>query len=123
MAVKNYIDTQPLSNITKYKTHIDLEKDAVSFIGAPRMHPYDENKVLLVKDPFSTDTLFYEFKIADILHVDEMPRVGTDSGRNINMAKVWVRKGSLGLRYEPFEVDTPLKFFKDSEILKQTVSS
>jgi hypothetical protein len=122
MAVKNYLDTQPLFDITRYKTHIDLEKEAVAFTGAPRMHPYDEKKILIVKDPFSNDTLFYEFKIGDILQVDEMPSLGTDSGRNVNMARVWVKKGSLGMRYEPFEVDTPLKFLKDSEILRQAVS-
>ena len=123
MAVKNYLGTQPLHNIVRYKTPIDLEKEAVAFTAAPRKHPYDENKILLVKDPFTTDTMFYEFKIEDILQVDQMPSVGTDSGKNVKMARVWVKKGSLGMRYEPFEVDTPLKFLKDSEILQQTVSA
>ncbi|MBN1686377.1 MAG: hypothetical protein JW852_06955 [Spirochaetales bacterium] len=123
MAVKNYLDTQPLHDIARYNTHADLEKEAVAFTAAPRKHPYDDKKILLVKDPFSSDTVFYEFNIADILHVDSMSNVGTDSGRNIRMARVWIKKGSLGLRYEPFEVDTPLKFLKDSEILKQTFST
>ena len=123
MAVKNYLDTQPLHNIVRYNTTIDLEKEAVAFTAAPRKHPYDENKILLVKDPFTTDTMFYEFKIEDILQVDQMASVGTDSGKNVKMARVWVKRGSLGMRYEPFEVDTPLKFLKDSEILRQTVSA
>ena len=122
MAVKNYLDTQPLRGITRYDGHIELEKEAVAFTAAPRKHPYDEKKILLIKDPFSSDTVFYEFNKEDILQVDPMPNLGTDSGRNIQMARIWVKKGSLGLRYEPFEVDTPLKFLKDSEILQQTIS-
>jgi hypothetical protein len=122
MSIRNYLDTQPLHDLAKYETHIDLEKEAVAFTAAPRKHPYDNDKILLVKDPFSSDTMFYEFKMEDIVQVDEVPSVATESGRNIKMARVWIRKGSLGMRYEPFEVDTPLKFFKDSEILKQTVS-
>ncbi len=123
MAVKNYLDTQPLHDIMRYKSHVDIEKEAVAFIGAPRAHPYDEEKMLLIKEPFSADTLFYEFNVSDILQVDDMPSLGTDSGRNVNMARIWVKKGSLGMRIEPFEVDTPLKFLKDSEILQQVVSS
>ena len=122
MAVKNYFDTQPLHGITRYDSHIELDKEAVAFTAAPRKHPYDEKKILLIKDPFSSDTVFYEFNLEDILQVDPMPNLGTDSGRNIKMARIWVKKGSLGLRYEPFEVDTPLKFLRDSEILQQTIS-
>ena len=95
----------------------------MAFVGAPRKHPYDENKILLVREPFTADTLFYEFNTADILQVDKMPSVGTEGGKNIAMARVWIKKGSLGMRYEPFEVDKPLKFFKDSEVLQQAVSS
>lgn len=122
MSIRKFLDTQPLHDLTRYETHIDLEKEAVAFTAAPRKHPFDEDKILLVQDPFSSDTMFYEFKIKDILQVDTVPSVGTEGGRNIKMARIWIRKGSLGMRYEPFEVDTPLKFFKDSEILKQPVS-
>ena len=123
MAIRKYLEAQPLHDLAKYDVHIDLEKEAVAFTAAPRKHPYDEKKILLVMDPFSSETMFYEFNIDDIVQVESMPSVGTESGLNLKMARIWIKKGSLGMRYEPFEVDTPLKFFKDSEILKQTVSA
>jgi len=35
------------------------------------------------------------------------------------MVKLWINKGSLGLKYEPFEVDDPIRYMNDSELLHQ----
>ncbi len=59
----------------------------------------------------------------DVVKVDESSSIATETGRNIAMVKVWVRKGSLGLRYQPFEVDDPPRYYHDSEILQQAFSS
>ena len=122
MSIRKYLDTQPFHDIAKYESKVNLGSEAIAFIAAPRKHPYDEEKVLLIQDPFGANTTFYEFRMEDILQMDDMPSVGTDSGTNIKMARFWVKKGSLGLRYEPFEVDEPLRFFHDSDILKQTIN-
>ncbi len=122
MSIRKYLETQPLHDITRYKSHFDPENEAVAFIATPRKHPYDDEKVLLVQDPFGSNTMFYEFTLKDIIQVDDMPSVGTESGKNVKMARFWIKKGSLGLRYEPFEVDNPLRFFRDSEILRQTIN-
>jgi hypothetical protein len=122
MSIRKYLETQPLHDITRYHARVDLEKDAVPFVATPRKHPYDDEKVLLVQDPFGTNTMFYEFTLDDIIQVEDMPSVGTDTGKTVKMARFWIRKGSLGLRYEPFEVDEPLRFFHDSEILRQTIN-
>lgn len=122
MSIEKYLETLPLHDLTVYKSHVDLGEDAVAFAGTPRKHPYDEEKLLLVLDPFSANTMFYEFKIDTILQVDDMPNVVSENGATVTIVRVWIQKGSLGMRYEPFEVDNPLRFFKDSEILQQTVS-
>ena len=119
MSIRNYLETAPLYDITRYDSHADIEKECVSFVGAPRKHPYDDEKLLLVQRPFSSDTILYEFLISDIMAVDDRPSLGTDSGQSVAMARIWVKKGSLGIQYQPFEVDQPLKFYKDSEILSQ----
>lgn len=119
MSVTRYIDTQPLYNLAKYKSKIDYRNCAVSFTGSARKHPYDQEKLLLVSDPFTSHTIFYEFKITDIVHYDDLPGIATDSGENLMMIRLWINKGSLGLRYEPFEVDDPLRFMNDSELLHQ----
>lgn len=119
MSVIKYIDTQPLHVITKYKSKIDYRKCAVSFSGSARKHPYDQEKLLLVADPFTSHTIFYEFRLEDIVHYDDLPGIATDSGDNLLMIRLWINKGSLGLKYEPFEVDDPLRFMNDSELLHQ----
>ena len=119
MSAIKYIDTQPLYDITKYKSTIDYRNCAVSFTGSARKHPYDQEKLLLVTDPFTSHTIFYEFSIKDIVHYDDLPGIATDSGENLMMIRLWINKGSLGLRYEPFEVDEPLRFMNDSELLHQ----
>ncbi len=119
MSVTKYIDTQPLFNITKYKSKVDYANCAVSFTGSPRKHPYDQEKLLLVSDPFSSNTIFYEFRIKDIVHYDDLPGIATDSGENLFMVRLWINKGSLGLKYEPFEVNDPIRYMNDSELLHQ----
>ena len=122
MSVKKYLEAKPLSTIAKYDSRADLEREAIPFSGTPRKHPYDGEKMLLVSEPFSSNTMFHEFQIDDILHVDDLARRATEAGDTIGMVKIWVRKGSTGMQYQPFEVDEPLKFFRDSEILRQAVS-
>lgn len=122
MSVKKYLETAPLKNIVRYNSHLNIEKECVPFIGAPRKHPYDDEKLLLIVDAFTSNTIFYEFRLNDIMHVEEETGLATDAGENLLMARIWVKRGALGLRYEPFEVDEPLKYLKDSELLHQTIS-
>ena len=53
-----------------------------------------------------------EFKLDDILYVEDFPQVVTESGEGIPMVKLWIRKGARGMLLEPFEVDESLKFLK-----------
>ncbi len=119
MSALKYLDTLPLFEITKYKSKVDYTKKAISFTGSPRKHPYDQEKLLLVSNPFTSDTVFFEFRIEDVLHYDDLPGIATDNGENLLMVRLWINKGSLGLKYEPFEVDDPIRYMNDSELLHQ----
>lgn len=104
MSIEKYLATGKLE-IARYSPRKNLGKDHVAFSGVPRTHPYDEDKLLLIADPFSTHAVFYEFNLADIVQVEELPSVVTERGESARTARVWVKKGAFGLRYEPFRVE------------------
>ena len=122
MSIRKYLETQPLYDVVKYDRRPELISEAISFTGALRKHPYDDSKILLITDPFSSDTEFFEFQAADIVYYEERPNISTESGESLFIVQIWVRKGSLGIQYHPFEVSDELRFLKDSEILHQVMS-
>ncbi len=122
MSIQKYLESLPLHEIKKYDRKADYSKTCIPFTGTPRKHPYDTDKMLLINNPYSSETIFYEFRFSDIKGVNDLPSLLTESGESVKMVQVWVEKGSIGMRYEPFEVNEPLKFFKDSEILHQAYS-
>ena len=117
MSIRNYLSTEPLNELVKYSTFADYSKGHVAFSGAPKKHPYDKDKIILILDPFSSHTLFYEFRIEDIAHVDELPQIVSEGGEALKMVRIWVKKGSFGVRYEPFVVEDTITFLKDTAFL------
>jgi inorganic pyrophosphatase len=79
-----------------------LRLENVSFAGSPRKHPYDAGKVVLVADPYSTNTFYYEFSKADISYAEELPSVVDALGQTTTMIRVWIKKGSIAVRSTPF---------------------
>lgn len=75
-----------------------------SFSGAPRKHWYDPFKVILVCDPFSRATFYYEFRVDDIAFVQELPNLVSPDEEVIPMVRVWVKKRSIAVRCTPFIV-------------------
>ena len=123
MSIRKYLSAAPLHNITRYETaEEDYAGECIKFEGAPKKHPYDQEKILLVIQPFSRDTVFYEFRVKDIRHAENIPSIATDSGSNLLMARIWVKKGSMGVKYEPFEVGETITYYHDSELLHQVLS-
>ena len=119
MSIRKYLSAQPLYDIIKYDKTDDFVEKAVSFKGSPRKHPYDNEKLMLIANPFSSDTFFYEFLVKDIIHYDELPSMVTDAGEALPIVRIWVLKGTIGMKYTPFEVDDPIRYLNDSEILHQ----
>jgi hypothetical protein len=89
---------QPKDMATLLRTH-------VVFSGSPRKKPNDSGKIILVADPFSTNTFYYEFNTEDISYAEELPNLTSPSGETITMARIWVKKMSMGIRFFPFRVD------------------
>lgn len=105
MTVKKLLKETKKFEVEAYKKFPDLLLDHVPFTGAPKKHPYRKDKVVLIADPFSTLTSYYEFNIEDIEGVEELPSLATLEGQAVTMLRVWVRKGSIGVKKIPFVVE------------------
>jgi|GEM_PF-1169128 len=101
------LKTEPVTDIERYRS--GLPSDGVEFIGSLRKHPYDRERCLLIADPAGQAPHIYEFRIADILFAEELPSSVDEGGASLMQVKIWVRRGSLGIHYEPFEVGKPSK--------------
>jgi inorganic pyrophosphatase len=82
-----------------------LMKNHASFTGSPRKHPVREDMLVLVTDLFGSQPVYYEFKLSDISYVERLSNEVTADGEAATMARIWVKKGSVGIRCIPFVVD------------------
>jgi hypothetical protein len=82
-----------------------LLKSHVPFTGSPRRHPYDDHKVILVPDPYSSHTHYYEFKTEDITHAEELASLVDANAEAVPMVRLWVKKRSIAVQCSPFVVD------------------
>ena len=98
----NYLELLPLSSITKYSKN--KPKDGVPFEGYPRVHPSDKSKLIIVSDPLGDEPTILEFNLEDILYVEEIPSAVTEAGEGVPLVKLWIQRGSVGVKLEPFEV-------------------
>jgi hypothetical protein len=89
----------------KPKDFKTLKKTHIPFSGSPQRHPYDAEKIILIADPFSNNTIYYEFKRKNIDYLEELSNVVDITGKTITMVRIWVRKLSVGVRCAPFLVE------------------
>ena len=82
-----------------------LKQTHVAFTGSPQKHPHDPQRVVLISDPYSTSTVYYEFMKNDISYVEELPSVVNLDGETVMMVRVWVKKQSIAVRSSAFIVD------------------
>lgn len=80
------------------------EEQCVNFIGSPVKHLYEDNKFILICDPLSPQTEFIEFQKEDLVYAEEISSLISENGESIYMAKVFIKKGSIAIRYKPFIV-------------------
>jgi hypothetical protein len=93
----------PVNSIAKYaKGH---PNDGIPFTGYPRAHPSEKNKLILVYDPLGNEPAVLEFKLDDILFVEEVPSAVTEAGEGVPLVKLWIQRGAVGMILEPFEVN------------------
>jgi hypothetical protein len=108
MGLIEQFEEYSLSELVRYRSA--APQDAVAFAGTLRKHPYEKEKCILICEEAAAEPAVLEFRKADVLAVEEMPSIVDESGASRSVAKLWVRRGSLGLRYEPFEVDEPPRY-------------
>ncbi|MDY0221800.1 MAG: inorganic pyrophosphatase Ppa [Desulfobacterium sp.] len=78
----------------------------VPFSGSPRKHPFEKDKIILVVDPFTSNTFYYEFEIKDICFAEELANITNINGKSVSMTRIWIRKKSVAILCTPFVVDT-----------------
>ncbi|QQO08365.1 hypothetical protein [Breznakiella homolactica] len=108
MSISSYLNTLPLSEVIKYAG--GPPKDAIPFEGVPKQHPSDKKKLILLYDPLGETPTVIEFKLEDLLHIEDLHSAVTEAGEGIHLVKLWIRKGARGVIMEPFEVDNPIYF-------------
>ncbi|HOO70954.1 MAG TPA: hypothetical protein PK926_04255 [Spirochaetota bacterium] len=98
-----------LSSSEKYA--IDIFRDAnfslrhKPFEGTPKKHPTDDNILVLISDPFSRRSKFYEFSVESIGTIEEIGTRTSDHGESAYFIRVWIKKGLTALKTEPFIVE------------------
>jgi len=112
-----YLEALPLKGIAKYSG--GQPKNAISFAGYPRQHPSEKNKLILVYEPLGSNPTVMEFKLDDVLSVEEVPSAVTEAGEGIPLIRLWIRKGAHGVILEPFEVDSPMRFAAKSMEIRE----
>jgi len=108
MPIRKLLQTAQKFEIEVYRRARDRKKMAqthVAFSGSPQKHPFDADKVILIADPFSGNTFYYEFNTEAIGYVEELPSIVTLDDQTLPMVRIWVHKGSIGIRCTPFRVD------------------
>ena len=103
-----YLESLPINKITKYSG--GHEKSAVPFVGYPKQHPTEKNKIILIYEPLGNNPAVLEFKLDDITRIEEVSQAVTEQGEGIPQIKLWVRRGAHGMFMEPFEVSEPAQF-------------
>ena len=108
MKIPNYLQETQKFEIQAYERPKEfrlLKEQHVAYAGTPRKHPHDPNKVILIVDPFSTNTFYYEFQTDDIAFAEELPSIVNLEGKTLTMIRLWIRKRSIGIRCTPFIVE------------------
>lgn len=108
MIITKFLQEAKRLEIQPYKKRSgieDLKRRSIPFIGSPLKHPVDKHKVLLIVDPYNQTTFYYEFRTEDIMFVEDFPTIANVDGENITMARLWIRKGGMGIRCSPFMVE------------------
>jgi hypothetical protein len=116
MSIGSYLETLPLSEVTRYSGK--RPENTLPFTGYPRQHPSEKTKLILISDPLGSSLNILEFRLEDVLFVEEVHSAVTESGEGVPLVKLWIRKGAHGVILEPFEVDDPVRFANKSQAIR-----
>jgi len=106
MAIVNLVELKEKFEIQTYQRPQSVDKhNHIPFSGSPKKHPHKKEKVILIADPFTSNTFYYEFNIKDVAFAEELASITNIDGESIPMARIWVKKQSVAVRCTPFVVD------------------
>lgn len=112
MPIKNFPQEVKKFEIEAYQKPSDLKelrKTHIPFSGSPSKHPYDPRKVILVPDPYGSSPFYYEFESGDIAFVEKLPNLVNLDGETLKMARLWIKKMSVGVVCTPFLIEETKK--------------
>jgi hypothetical protein len=117
MDISSYLESLPLNEITKYTE--SPPKNGIPFAGYAQPHPAEKGKLILVYDPLGANPTVMEFKLEDVLYIEEVHSAVTETGEGVPLIRLWIRRGAHGFILEPFEVDEPIKFIQKSREFRE----
>lgn len=97
------------TNLVKYHFTFDMNEfknEHVAFSGAIGKHPYDVNKLVLISDPHTNHTSYYEFYSADIGLVEKLPNIINSDGEDVVMVLLWIKIGCIAIKSSVFLVES-----------------
>ncbi len=107
MSIVNFLELKEKFEIQSFgKFGTFDKKQHVPFSGSPRKHPHEASRLVLIADPFSDNTFYYEFRIKDIAFAEDLPSITNIEGESVSMIRIWVKKQSIAIRCTPFIVDS-----------------
>ncbi len=104
MVIENLLERTEVFEIETFRRTPVSARNFRQFRGFPRKHPYDPEKIILIANPYSPVVSCFEFYLKDIEAAEDLPNLVSESGESVPMVKIWVRKGSLGVKSSPFIV-------------------
>lgn len=90
--------------VQKYTKPTKLSDEAIPYIGQPKQYDSEPDKIFLRLNPLSSNGAVLEFKTRDIVFAEDVKTVSQKDGAAFQIVKIWVRKGSVGIKLEPFAV-------------------
>lgn len=102
MSITEYLESSPFNELVRYSS--GNNKDAVPYCGMLRKHPYDSEKCLMINDTETENPSIFEFRVSDIIGLDDLPLPVAENGSARKLVRLWVLRGAFAIRYEPFEV-------------------
>lgn len=89
--------------VEKYRSE-DINLTHRTFVGTPKKHPNDSMILILMTNPFSSTSDFYEFTVDSIGHIEEIGTTTNEDGDSAMKVKVWIKKGVPAIKAKPFMV-------------------
>ena len=99
--------------LEKYTDPDRLQKEAIPYLGQLKRNKLDHEKIFLKIDPISGQNVILEFKVADVLFVEDVKTVSSGDGTAIRISTLWIRRGAVGIKLEAFTVSDLSRAFSD----------